>query len=55
VRGGPPCLSSLSPRVSVQMEAVVEMIRKACQDADVDETSLLNFVVSDGRMLVATR
>lgn len=38
-----------------QCESVVELIVTTCQECGVEETSLLNFVISDGLMLLATR
>lgn len=33
----------------------MELIVATCQECGVEETSLLNFVISDGLMLLATR
>eukprot|EP00624_Nannochloropsis_granulata_P000950 evm.model.NODE_14167_length_11795_cov_55.725307.1 len=49
-------MATVSPDVlRKNTESVVELIVATCQECDVQETSLLNFVISDGLSLLATR
>jgi len=41
--------------IIIQVENTVEIICAACKECDVTDSSLLNFVVSDGHTLIATR
>ncbi|EKU22008.1 wd repeat-containing protein, partial [Nannochloropsis gaditana CCMP526] len=52
----PDHMAVVSPDVLRQnMEGVVALIVRTCQECGVEEASLLNFVISDGLMLLATR